>query len=197
MPNMETIIIAARPLGGSVESVGKNPYYPTYGRDNTPSCNFLGITHVHTRECAKRAEKPIFHHKKVSKMDEKDNDLLMPRLNRNKPATIFDDDFYAKRREEMIRRQEEELMRRRMTEAPKFTQYPPLAKDPLTAKARIADWVTRLREIEKEMVDELNTGQAVSQYHTSPRTMSEALFRLAAYVGKIEDRQERENRKNI
>jgi uncharacterized protein (DUF342 family) len=90
-------------------------------------------------------------------MDEKDNDLLMPRLNRNKPATILDDDFYAKRREEMIRRHEEELMRRRMTEIPRFTQYPQdmpgeefLSKERQKAQEELWGLIQKKREKESQ-----------------------------------------------
>lgn len=74
MLNMETIIIAARALGGPVETVGVGVYYPTYGRDNHPYGNFFGITHVHTHDAQThlrgRENGPILA-QNPRKMDEK------------------------------------------------------------------------------------------------------------------------------
>lgn len=78
-----------------------------------------------------------------------------------------------------------------------LSQFPARSKDPLEKKAKIQDWITRMEQIEKEMAEECNLGQAQTVFSTRPRSMAEAALRLASYIGKIEDGQEKESSRNF
>lgn len=60
---------------------------------------------------------------------------------------------------------------------------------------KIQDWIKRMGEIQKEMAEEANMGQAQTRHDIfPPRTLSDAALRLAYFIRRIEAKQYKEER---